>query len=114
MDLNVVVLAGLLASLPELLTLESGMRCAKMLVAVKTESPRKRLDVLPVVWWNPPEQWAPASFQKGQRVLVSGALQRRFWEASEGRRSRIEIIAETVSLGDSPQSVTAGAETAGD
>lgn len=109
MDVNVVVLAGLLASLPELLTLDSGTRCAKMLLSVRTESPRRRLDVIPVVWWNPPDEWGPTSFSKGQRVLVSGALQRRFWEGSDGRRSRIEIIADTVSVGDLP----CGADSAG-
>jgi hypothetical protein len=31
---------------------------------------------------------------------VSGSVQRRFWEDADGRRSRIEVVAEHVTFGD--------------
>jgi hypothetical protein len=33
-------------------------------------------------------------------VWVAGAVQRRFWSGDDGRRSRIEVVAEQVCLRD--------------
>ena len=53
MDLNVVVLAGRLAAQPEVRTFESGATLMRLLVTVRSAEPRTRLDVIPVVQWNP-------------------------------------------------------------
>ena len=96
MDVNLVVLAGTLASAPELREFDSGASLLRMLVTVRTEEPRKRVDVIPVTLWDPPDSLRDEPLERGRRVHVCGAAQRRFWEAAEGRRNRIEIVAEQV------------------
>jgi single-strand DNA-binding protein len=90
MDLNLVVLCGRLAAPAEVRTFESGSRLARYLVTVRSEEPR-RVDVLPVTLWDPPDA-----------VWVAGSVQRRFWSGAEGRRSRLEVVAEQVCLRPPP------------
>lgn len=95
-DVNLVVLRGRLASDPELRVFESGSRLIRYLVTVRTEHPKRRVDVIPVTVWDPSdEDWAEPG-EKGQRFTVLGAAQRRFWEGPDGRRSRVEVVAEQV------------------
>ena len=96
MDLNLVVLAGTLAAAPELREFDSGVRLLRLLVTVRRDEPRKRVDVVPVTLWDPPPEVVAERLERGRRVSVCGAAQRRFWEAKEGRRSRVEIVAEHV------------------
>jgi single-strand DNA-binding protein len=102
MDVNLMVLCGRLAAPPELRTFESGSRLVRYLVTTRTESPRRRVDVLPVTLWDPPDTLLAEDAVPGRRIWVAGAVQRRFWEATEGRRSRIEIVAEAVCLKEEP------------
>ncbi len=102
MDANIVVLAGHLAATPELRELEGGGRLARYLVTTRTESPHKRIDVVPVILWDPPESALQPEPPPGQRIFVAASVQRRFWEAKGGRRSRVEIVANQVSLRDEP------------
>jgi single-strand DNA-binding protein len=98
MDLNLVVLCGRLAVDPELKTFESGTRLIRLLVTVRSDEPRRRVDVVPVTVWDPPDELVEGLPAKGRRVWVCGSVQRRFWEAPEGRRSRLEVVAEQVNL----------------
>lgn len=100
MDLNLVVVSGRLAAPPELRQFESGARLARYLVTVRSEEPTRRVDVLPVTMWDPDEALLNAEPMPGSRVLVVGSLQRRFWSGEEGRRSRLELIADQVCLRD--------------
>jgi single-strand DNA-binding protein len=100
MDLNLVVLCGRLATDPELREFESGARLARLLVTVRSESPRKRVDVVPVTLWDPADDLWNDPPPKGTRIWVCGAVQRRFWESADGRRSRLEVVAEQVNLKD--------------
>ena len=96
MDINLVILAGRLAAPPELRLFESGARLVRYLITVRSDEPRRRVDVLPVTLWDPPDgDYEP---QVGDRVHVMGSIQRRFWSNAEGRRSRLEIVAEKVSI----------------
>jgi single-stranded DNA-binding protein len=103
MDCNLVVLAGTLAAVPELREFDSGSRLLRLLVTVRTEEPRRRVDVLPVTLWDPPPDLLAETLERGRRVWVSGAAQRRFWEAQEGRRNRVEIVAEQVTVRPPPE-----------
>jgi single-stranded DNA-binding protein len=96
MDLNLVVLSGTLAAPPETRVFDSGTRLIRYLVTVRTETPRRRIDVLPVTLWEPGDEVA-RDLERGRRVWVAGSAQRRFWEGPDGRRSRIEIVAEQVT-----------------
>jgi single-strand DNA-binding protein len=100
MDLNLVVLCGRVAVEPELKTFESGTRLIRLLVTVRSDEPRRRVDVVPVTVWDPPDELVDELPEKGRRVWVCGSVQRRFWEAPDGRRSRLEVVAEQVNLKD--------------
>jgi single-stranded DNA-binding protein len=96
MDLNLIVLSGRLAAPPELRTFDSGSRLARYLVTCRTYEPRRRIDVLPVTLWEPPEELLEA--EAGTSLWMAGTAQRRFWEGDDGRRSRLEIVAEEVCM----------------
>ena len=100
MDLNLIVLCGRLAVEPEQRVFDSGTRLIRYLVTVRSESPRKRVDVIPVTLWDPDDELWDEKPEIGRRVWVCGAVQRRYWEATEGRRSQIEVVAEQVNLRD--------------
>ncbi len=96
MDLNLVVLSGRLAAPAEVREFESGARLVRYLVTVRSEEPRRRVDVVPVTRWDPPHDGEV--LEPGRRIWVAGAVQRRFWSAAEGRRSRLEVVADQVSV----------------
>jgi single-strand DNA-binding protein len=98
MDLNLVVLVGRLAAPAELRVFETGSRLVRLLVSVKVTEPRERLDVVPVMWWEPSADAIDHLPEREQLVWVSGSLQRRFWDGPEGRRSRFEVVAEQVAF----------------
>jgi single-stranded DNA-binding protein len=48
--------------------------------------------------WDPSDELVAEPGEKGDRMWVCGAVQRRYWESPDGRRSRIEVVAEQVTL----------------
>lgn len=96
LDLNLMVLWGRLATDPELRVFDSGSRLIRYLVTTRADYPRKRVDVIPVTLWDPSDEQVADPGSKGQRVWVCGSVQRRFWESPDGRRSRVEVVAEYV------------------
>ncbi len=100
MDLNLTVLCGRLATDPEFREFDSGTRLIRYLITVRTDHPRRRVDVIPVVLWDPPPEILVEPGYKGERVWACGSAQRRYWESADGRRSRVEIVAEQVVVGD--------------
>lgn len=103
MDLNLVVLAGRIAADPEIRTFESGTTFLRLLVTVQSTEPRTRIDVVPVVMWGPDADGVDG-MESGSRVWVAGSVQRRFWSADGGRRSRLEVVAHEVTLREDPPS----------
>lgn len=100
MDLNIVVLCGRLATDAELRVFDSGARLIRLLVTVRSHEPRRRVDVVPVTVWDPEDELVDDLPGKGRRIWVCGSVQRRFWEAPDGRRSRLEVVAEQVNIKD--------------
>ncbi len=100
MDLNLAVIAGTLAAPPEIRTFDSGTRLARYLVTVRSTEPRKRVDVVPVVEWDPPADFDDETVDRGDRVWIAATVQRRFWSGSEGRKSRLEVVAHYVEFPD--------------
>lgn len=98
MDCNLFVLAGTLATKPELREFESGKRLLRLLVTTRIDNPRKRTDVLPVVIWDPPDAPDPGNLTVGTRIWATGSVQRRFWESGSGRQSRVELVANHLTL----------------
>ena len=97
MDLNLVVLAGVVAADPEIRTFESGTTLLRLLVTVRSREPRQRIDVVPVVMWGPDDDVLD-EVTLGRAVWVAGSVQRRFWSADDGRRSRLEVVAHEVTV----------------
>lgn len=98
MDLNLVVLAGRLTTTPDVGMLDSGSRFIRLILAIRSEAPHSRLDVVPVVWWDPDEETVNNLPAPGQRMWITGSFQRRFWEGPDGPRSRMEIVAHHVTI----------------
>lgn len=98
MDLNLIVLCGRIATEPEIRIFESGTRLIRYLVTVRSEAPRRRVDVVPVTFWDPSDDEVAEPGERGSRIWVCGSVQRRFWESPDGRRSRLEVIAEQINL----------------
>ena len=103
-DLNLVVIAGRLAAPPERNEYvdSGGSRMLRVLITVRSEAPIRRVDVIPVVMWDPPDQIWDAELDPGMRLWVAGATQRRFWSGPDGRRSRLEVVAEQICLREGP------------
>ncbi|MDK1019917.1 MAG: single-stranded DNA-binding protein [Actinomycetota bacterium] len=100
MDLNLVVIAGRLAAEPEIRQFESGSSMMRLLVTVRSGEPRRRIDVIPVVLWNPSPDLVGEEPVRGRSVWVAGSVQRRFWSQDTGRLSRVEIVAHEVAFRD--------------
>lgn len=98
MDMNVVVLVGKLAVAPEVREFESGSRLVRSLITVRSETPRRRVDVIPVTLWDPSPDHEILTAGVGKMVWASGSVQRRFWSSIEGRKSRLEVVAHHIEL----------------
>lgn len=94
MDLNIVVIGGRLVAEPETRVFDGDATLVRYLVATRSEAPRRRIDVVPVVLWNADEQ--ATALERGDGVWVAGSVQRRFWSDDQNRRSRIEVVAHHV------------------
>lgn len=105
MDMNVVVLLGSLAVPPELRTFESGSSLVRALITVRTNAPRRRVDVVPVTLWNPRADDPLLSASAGAKVFAVCSVQRRFFTAAQGRQSRLEIVAQHLELEEQAESV---------
>jgi single-strand DNA-binding protein len=108
-DLNEVVLEGRLSAEPDVKELPSGGQLVLLRVVARRPDGR-RVDSLPVVVGPAPgrgQRRAPgqpsardvrraAGLAVDDRVRVVGRLQRHFWDAGGARRSRLQVVAETV------------------
>jgi single-stranded DNA-binding protein len=101
MDLNLVVLAGRIATEPDVRTFPTGATVIRYLVTVRAGEPRRRVDVIPVTLWDPDAEHvarAEDGGMRGRHVWVAGSVQRRFWSGEDGRTSRIEVVAHDVKV----------------
>lgn len=97
MDLNMIVLCGRIVAEPEFDDCGGGLVRARLRLTVRSDHPGRRIDVLPITCLDPPAVlWEPAVV--GRRAGVAGSLQHRFWDAQDGRRFRIEVVARSVWL----------------
>lgn len=97
-DFNLVVLSGKLSVEPEYRAFDSGARLIRYLIATRSSEPLRRLDVVPVTQWDPPDELWARELRKGEPVIAIGTVQRRFWESLDGRNSTLEIVATTVEF----------------
>lgn len=97
-DLNLVVICGRLAVDAEARSFDSGRMVVRLLVTTRTEEPHRRVDVIPVTMPAPEPELLDRLPRRGERVRACGSVQRRFWDAPDGRRSRVEVVAEQVHV----------------
>jgi single-stranded DNA-binding protein len=97
-DFNLVLICGRVASAPDLRHYDSGARRLRMLVTVRSEHPRRRIDVLPVTVWDPEDHLVDPGLPVGSRVMVAGVVQRSFWDGPEGSRSRLQVLGRHVAV----------------
>lgn len=106
---NQVIIMGNLAADPELRTVPSGQTVASFTVATNrvwqdaNGERQEQADFHDVVAWAKLAELVGQYLSKGRKVLVSGRLQNRTWEADDGtKRKRTEIVANDVSFLDPP------------
>ena len=56
--------------------------------------------MLPVTLWDPDPNVVEACQVPGVGLWVVAAVQRRFWSGTEGRRSRLELVAQHIETHD--------------
>lgn len=95
MDLNLVVLCGRIAVSPEVQKFESGAVRVRLLLAVRSDVPTRRLDLIPVLVWKPSDELLELT--ANDRVWVSGRLQRRRWEDDGRPMSQVQVVAHEVT-----------------
>jgi single-strand DNA-binding protein len=90
--MNVVLLAGAIATDLTFRSLAAGGRLASFELAVVSDSGRRAQ--VPVAWFDPPER--AESLVAGQEVVVTGEVRRRFFRTETATAARTEVIADVV------------------
>ena len=98
-----VTLVGNLTRDPELRQTPSGSSVCQLGVAVNSSYKDasgqwvEKPNYFDVVVWGPQGENCARYLSKGRQVAVDGRLDQRSWEAQDGtKRSKVEIVAETV------------------
>ena len=110
---NTVTITGNLTRDPELRYTKDGQATALFGVAVNrrwqqrdTQQWEESTSFFEVVCWRDLAENAALSLSKGSRIIVTGRLEQRTWEADDGsKRSKLEVVAE--ELGPSLRWATA-------
>ena len=115
--MNVVALIGRVVADPELRYTPSGVAVTTLRLAVnrrfKSESGEKEADFFDVVAWRQSAEFAANYLTKGRLIAVYGRLQQRSWVQQDGqKRTKIEVVAESVEGLDKPQGAQQGAQQA--
>ena len=108
-DINHVVIVGRLTKDPELTYTQSGAAVCRFSIAVNRSSGGGRsgsegsdadnASFFNVVTWNKTAEICKEYLSKGRQVGVDGRLQQRRWNADDGgKRSVVEIVANTVQF----------------
>ncbi len=91
---NVVVLAGTVSAAPEEVELPSGDLVTKLRLQVPENG--KRVLPLPISAWTAATRKVVKELAKGDRVMVQGHLERRFFRGGGGARSITEVVAREI------------------
>lgn len=112
MYLNKAFVIGNLTRDPELRSLPSGMQVASFSVATnrvwKDRDGKKQeaVDYHNVVVFGRQAEIVGQYLKKGSSLLVEGRMQTRSWDSPEGKKYRMEIVADRIQFG--PKSGGAG------
>lgn len=113
--INKVILIGNVGIDPEVRTLESGVKTARLRIATterlynrETQSTREHTEWHTVVLWRSLADVADRYVRKGTQVYIEGRLRSREWTDQQGvKRYTVEIMADDMKMlgrrGDSQQ-----------
>ena len=101
--MNNVMLIGNLAKDPELITTNNGVALCKFTLAVQRRftgnDGEREADFLPIIVWRGQAENCYKYLKKGSKAAISGSVQTRSYEATDGsRRYMTEIIADEVEF----------------
>ena len=104
--LNRIIVMGRLVRDPELRRTQNGILVASFSVACerdfKDASGGKVTDFIDIVAWRSTAEFVSKYFTKGRMAVIDGRLQLRDWTSRDGgKRRSAEILASSVSFGDS-------------
>jgi single-strand DNA-binding protein len=101
---NKVILLGNLTRDPEVRYLPSGTAVASFAIAVNRrykqgEETKDEVSYIDIVVFGKTAENCGQYLNKGDGVLVDGRLQQRRWETEDGqKRSKVEVVAQTVNF----------------
>jgi single-strand DNA-binding protein len=101
---NTIVLVGNVTRDPELRFTPSGQPTASFGLAVnrrwqnrQTQEWEEQTSFFDIVCWRELAENVSETFRKGSRAIVTGRLEQRSWETSDGdKRSKVEVVADEV------------------
>lgn len=89
--MNKVTLLGRLTSDPEIRYTNNGKAVANFTMAID-RGKDKGTDFIPVVFWDKIAETVGNYVKKGQRLLIEGRLQVRFYENTNGEKRRVTEV----------------------
>lgn len=105
--LNHIALMGRMVREPELRSTQSGIPVCSFTLACDRDfkakdSAEKETDFIDCVAWRSTAEFVSKYFTKGRMAVIDGRLQLRDWTSRDGgKRRSAEILASSVSFGDS-------------
>jgi single-strand DNA-binding protein len=106
-SVNQVVLLGRLTKDPELRQTPNGKSVGSFSLALNRSYKNQtsgewveETDFIDVVVWGNLAERAEKYLKRGQRVLVTGRLSQRSWEQDGQKRSKVEVVADDMTLID--------------
>lgn len=118
--INKVILIGNVGADPEVRTLESGIKVARVRLATteriynrQTQEAREHTEWHTITLWRNMADTADRFVRKGSQIYVEGRIRSNEWTDAQGvKRYGIEIMADDIKLlgrkGDNPAAATAG------
>lgn len=91
---NIVLLRGCLSSSPVTRTLDSGSVLITLEVTTRDRDDHAR--TVPVSVFDPPRPDELSDLARGDEVVVTGCVARRFFRTPSGTGSRTEVVADKV------------------
>lgn len=112
--LNKVTLQGRMVSDPELRQTASGVSVTAFRIAVNRDYNREETDWIDIVAWRQTAEFVCKYFQKGNMILLTGAIQTRNYEDKNGnKRTAVEVIADQVYFCESKNTQPKGTFSVG-
>ena len=101
-NLNKTVLGGRMTADVELKQTPNGVPVASFTIAVTRKADREKADFINCVAWRNTAEFISKYFSKGSSICVTGAIQTRSWEDSNGqKRYATEVIVDDAYFVDS-------------